>query len=97
MKMYVGNLAFTTTESELRDAFAAHGEVASCRLVTDRDTGQPRGFGFVEMNNDSEANNAMQALDGKDLGGRALKVNEAKPQTAGGGGGGGRSGGGNRW
>ena len=89
MKMYVGNLAFTTTESALRDAFAVHGNVASCRLVNDRDTGEPRGFGFVEMNNDDEANKAMAALNGATLDGRSLKVNEAKPQTQGGGGGGG--------
>jgi RNA recognition motif-containing protein len=88
MKMYVGNLAFSTTESALRDAFAAHGTVASCRLVNDRDTGEPRGFGFVEMNNDDEANKAMAALNGANFEGRALKVNEAKPQTQGGGGGG---------
>jgi RNA recognition motif-containing protein len=94
MKMYVGNLAFNTTETDLRNAFGAHGEVASCKLITDRETGQPRGFGFVEMNNDTEANAAMRALDGKDLGGRTLKVNEAKPQP---GTGAGRAGGGSRW
>jgi RNA recognition motif-containing protein len=88
MKMYVGNLAFTTTESAVRDAFAVHGTVASCRLVNDRDTGEPRGFGFVEMNNDDEANKAMAALDGSMLDGRSLKVNEAKPQTERAGGGG---------
>jgi RNA recognition motif-containing protein len=94
MKMYVGNLAFSTTEASLRDAFAAHGTVASCQLVMNRDTGQPRGFGFVEMPDSDEANRAMSALDGSNFDGRAIKVNEAQPQTGGGGGSYGRSSGG---
>jgi RNA recognition motif-containing protein len=98
MKLYVGNLSFNTSESALRDAFAAHGEVASVTLVMDRDTGRPRGFGFVEMNNDEQARAAMTALNGKNLDGRDLTVNEARPRPEGGGGGGGgrRGGGGGR-
>ena len=89
MKLYVGNLSFNTSESAIQSAFAAHGEVAEVALITDRETGQPRGFGFVTMPDDNAANAAMAALDGKELDGRALKVNEAKAKTAGGGGGGG--------
>ncbi|GDY00565.1 hypothetical protein LBMAG48_29680 [Phycisphaerae bacterium] len=88
MKMYVGNLSFQTTESQLQALFAPFGEVASASLVMDRDTGRPRGFGFVEMRNDSEASAAMAALNGKNVDGRDLTVNEAKPREAGGGGGG---------
>ncbi len=88
MKLYVGNLSFNTTQSELEAAFAAHGEVEEVALITDRDTGQPRGFGFVTMRDDNAANAAMAAMDGKELDGRALKVNEAKAKTGGGGGGG---------
>ena len=88
-KLYVGNLPFSSTEEEIRDAFAAHGSVASVTLITDRDTGRPRGFAFVEMSTSSEAQAAMQALDGQDLGGRSLKVNVAKPREP-------RSGGGRR-
>ncbi len=91
MKLYVGNLSFNTTQSALEAAFAAHGEVEEVALITDRETGQPRGFGFVTMRDDAGANAAMAAMDGKELDGRALKVNEAKAKT--GGGGGGRSGG----
>ncbi len=95
MKMYVGNLSFKTTESQLQDLFAAFGQVASASLVMDRDTGRPRGFGFVEMPNDSEAQAAIAALNGKNVDGRDLTVNEAKPREAGAGGGGrGRFGGG---
>ena len=94
MKLYVGNLSFDTSESELKAAFAAHGEVEEVAVITDRDTGQPRGFAFVTMGDDNAARAAMDALDGKDLDGRALKVNEAKAKTGGGGGGrGGRQGG----
>jgi cold-inducible RNA-binding protein len=89
MKLYVGNLSFSTSESQLRDLFAAHGEVASAALVMDRETGRPRGFGFVEMSDDSQARAAMTALSGKNVDGRDLTVNEAKPRAAGGGGGGG--------
>ena len=87
-KLYVGNMSFDTTESDLRDAFAAHGEVQSVNLVTDRDTGRPRGFAFVEMGSDAEAKTAIAAMDGQDLQGRSLKVNVAKPRENRGGGGG---------
>jgi RNA recognition motif-containing protein len=77
MKLYVGNLPFDATEDEVRQLFEAHGEVHQVSLITDRDTGRPRGFGFVEMD-DSAANAAMSALNGADFGGRALNVNEAR-------------------
>ena len=91
-KLYVGNLPFRATEDELRDLFGAHGEVVSATIVMDRDTGRPRGFGFVEMSNADEAQVAIQNLDGKDFMGRSLKVNvaqprENRPRGAGGGGG----------
>jgi len=94
MKIYVGNLSFQTTESELRSLFEAHGDVASASLVMDRETGRPRGFGFVEMNNDEQAKAAMNALNGQNVGGRDLVVNEARPreERGGFGGGGGRGG-----
>jgi RNA recognition motif-containing protein len=85
-KLYVGNLPFTATEEALRAVFAAHGTVETLSLVTDRDTGQARGFGFVEMNN-ADASRAMQALNGTDFGGRPLKVNEAQDRARSGGGG----------
>ena len=88
-KLYVGNLPFTCSEDELRSIFEAHGSVASVNLITDRETGRPRGFGFVEMGEDSEAESAMRALDGTDLGGRTVRVNEAQERRGGGGGGGG--------
>ncbi|RPI14649.1 MAG: RNA-binding protein [Lysobacterales bacterium] len=96
-KIYVGNLPFSATESEVRDLFAQHGTVDSVALPTDRETGRPRGFGFVEMPQ-ADAQRAMQALNGFNMGGRPLRVNEAqdRPRTGGGGGGGGRSGGGGR-
>jgi RNA recognition motif-containing protein len=87
-KIYVGNLSFNATEAELRDLFSQHGTVSSVSLVSDRETGQPRGFAFVEMESGAEA--AISALDGKEVGGRALKVNEARPREDRGGGGGGR-------
>src|SRR6202789_449663 len=89
-KIYVGNLPFTATDAELRTLFAEHGTVESVSLPTDRETGRPRGFGFVEMNR-ADASRAIQNLNGKDMGGRALRVNEAqdKPRSGGGGGGGG--------
>ncbi|HMN40353.1 MAG TPA: RNA-binding protein [Phycisphaerales bacterium] len=97
MKMYVGNLSFNTSEAELREIFAAHGEVSSASLVMDRDTGRPRGFGFVEMPDQAQAEAAIAALNGKNFGGRDLTVNEARPKTGGGGfGGGGGGGGGSR-
>ncbi|MGZ4833103.1 MAG: RNA recognition motif domain-containing protein [Terriglobales bacterium] len=86
-KLYVGNLAFSATETELREMFAPFGAVESVSLVTDRDTGRSRGFGFVEMANDAEAATAITGLDGKDSGGRPLTVNEARPKTTRGGGG----------
>ena len=89
--IYVGNLSFQTDEDTLRQAFAAFGQVDNVNIVRDRDTGQPRGFAFVEMANDSEAETAMQQLNGSNLDGRNLTVNEARPKTdRGGGGGGGR-------
>jgi len=97
-KLFVGNLSFDTTEDSLRTLFAAHGTVETIALISDRDTGRPRGFGFIEMSN-ADAARAMQALDGKDFEGRTLKVNEAQQKTAGGGGrpsGGGGGGGGAR-
>ena len=81
-KIYVGNLPFTATEDEIRELFAQHGTVTSVSLITDRDTGAPRGFGFVEM--ESGASEAIQALDNRELGGRNLKVNEARPREEGG-------------
>jgi hypothetical protein len=87
-KLYVGNLPFSATEDSVRQLFAAHGNVEKVALVNDRDTGQPRGFGFVEMSS-ADAQSAMQALNGKDFGGRPLKVNEAQDKPRGGGGGGG--------
>ena len=88
MKLYVGNLSFSTTEDTVRDTFAAYGEVEEVALIMDRETGRPRGFGFVTMPDDG-ARAAMEALDGKELDGRALKVNEAQAKTRSGGGGGG--------
>lgn len=82
-KLYVGNLPFSATEDSLRTLFSAHGSVDKIALITDRDTGQPRGFGFIEMPN-ADAARAMQALNGKDFEGRALTVNEAKERPAGG-------------
>lgn len=109
-KIYVGNLPFTATEDQVRALFAAHGTVESVALPVDRDTGRPRGFGFVEMSQ-SDASRAIQAVNGQSLDGRALRVNEAqdKPRGGGGGrpggnrgggyggGGGGYGGGGGRW
>ncbi len=94
-KIYVGGLPYSATEQELSDLFAAHGAVQSARVITDKFTGQSRGFGFVEMSSDSEAQTAISALNGTQMGGRTLTVNEARPQeprSFGGGGGGGRGG-----
>jgi len=91
-KLYVGNLPFTATEDGVRTLFAAHGTVEKVSLISDRDTGRPRGFGFVEMSN-ADASRAMQALNGKDFDGRSLKINEAQDKAGGGGGGGGNRGG----
>jgi RNA recognition motif-containing protein len=90
MKLYVGNLSYNTTEDELRDIFAAYGQPDSVKVITDRDTGRSKGFGFVEFANDQEARAAISGLNGKDVGGRALTVNEARPREEGGGGRGGR-------
>jgi len=83
-KLYVGNLPFTVTEEAVRNLFAPHGTVEKISLINDRDTGRPRGFGFVEMSN-SDASRAMQALNGKELEGRALKINEAQDRPRAGG------------
>jgi len=98
--LFVGNLSFQATESDLRALFQPFGQITRIHMVTDRDTGRARGFAFVEMSNDDEAKKAIAALDGKELGGRNIKVNEARPRSertefrgpsrAGGGGGGGR-------
>ncbi len=82
MNIYVGNLAYSLSESELRDAFAAHGEVSSVKILMDRETGRSRGFGFVEMPNQSEAESAVSEVNGKEVGGRPLRVNEARPREA---------------
>ena len=86
-KLYVGNLPFSVTESELRTAFEQHGSVSSVNVITDRETGRPRGFAFVEMEDASAADAAMRALDGNEFGGRNLRVNEAQDRRDGGGGG----------
>ena len=95
-KLYVGNLGYGVTDSDLSKMFEAHGTVESAQVIMDRDTGRSKGFGFVEMKTEQEAQAAITALNGKDADGRALKVNEAKPRTEGGRGGGGRGGFGGR-
>lgn len=80
MNIYVGNLSYTTTDDSLREAFEAFGEVSSARVILDRDTGRSRGFGFVEMPSNEEGQAAITALDGRDLDGRTIKVNEARPK-----------------
>jgi RNA recognition motif-containing protein len=80
MNIYVGNLSYGMSEDELRDAFGAFGEVSSVKILMDRETGRSRGFGFVEMPNQSEAETAIAQLNGKDVGGRALRINEARPR-----------------
>jgi RNA recognition motif-containing protein len=99
-KIYVGNLPFSADEGQVRQLFEAHGTVESVALINDRETGRPRGFGFVEMPR-ADAARAIQSLNGKDMGGRPLRVNEAQERPAGGrgprGGGGGGGGGGGRW
>lgn len=94
MNLYVGNLSFDTQDQDLRQAFEAFGSVAEARVVNDRETGRPRGFGFVEMNNAAEARAAIQGMNGKELGGRTLTVNEARERESRGGSGGGGGGGG---
>ena len=96
-KLYVGNCSFDITEQQLRDLFSPYGEVTSVNVITDRDTGRPRGFAFVEMASDAEAQAAIKGVNGTEHGGRTLKVNEAKPKPEGRGGGGGGRGGGRRW
>jgi len=97
-KLYVGNLSYNTSDSDLQRMFGAFGTVQSAQVVSDRDTGRSKGFGFVEMGNDQEAQAAINGLNGKEVDGRALTVNEARPrEERGGGGRGGRSGGGKRW
>ncbi len=93
-KLYVGNLSFNSSEDDVRDAFSNHGTVTSVNIVMDRETGRPRGFAFVEMGSDEEARAAIDALDGRDLDGRNIKVNVAKPREPRSGGGGGRR---DRW
>jgi RNA recognition motif-containing protein len=88
-KLYVGNLPYSATDASLREAFSAAGTVDSVNLITDRDTGQSKGFAFVEMATDAEAQKATEALNGTTLDGRQIKVSEAKPKGSGGGGGGG--------
>jgi cold-inducible RNA-binding protein len=102
MNIFVGSLSFECTDRDLLSAFSAHGAVDAARVITDRDTGQSRGFGFVEMPNDNEARAAIDALNGRELLGRAIKVNEARPREERGGGGGRPpsrpgGGGGRRW
>lgn len=102
MKLYVGNISFDTSEQDLEDEFGEVGTVESAKIITDRDTGRSRGFGFVEMSSQEEGQNAIAQYDGKEFKGRNLKVNEAKPRENRGGGGGrrgggGYGGGGNRW
>jgi len=98
-KLYVGGLPYSVTDDQLQEIFSPHGTVESARVITDRMTGRSRGFGFVEMSTQSEAEEAIQKMNGTDLEGRSLTVNEAKPQQErSGGGGGGRGGGGrDRW
>ncbi len=91
-KLYVGNLSYEVSTSDLESLFSPHGTVESAQVIEDRSTGQSKGFGFVEMSSAGEAQAAISALDGQDHGGRALKVNEAKPRESRGGGGGGRGG-----
>jgi RNA recognition motif-containing protein len=100
MNLYIGNLSWTITDNELQDTFEAYGEVASCKIIKDKMTNRSKGFAFVEMPNDSEASAAISALNGQDLKGRAISVNEARPREerpqGGGGGYRGGGGGGNR-
>ncbi len=86
-KLYVGNLPYSVRDSDLEDLFAAHGSVQSAQVIIERDTGRSKGFGFVEMSNDQEAQEAISALNGREMEGRTLTVNEARPKEEGGGGG----------
>jgi RNA recognition motif-containing protein len=96
-RLFVGNLSYNTTEIGLRDTFGQIGTVADAKIVTDRDTGRPRGFGFVEMGSDQEAQAAITQFNGRELDGRAIAVNEAQERSGGGGGRGGGGGGRGRW
>lgn len=96
MKIYIGNMSFETTEETVRQAFETYGEITSINLISDRDTGRPKGFGFVEMANDEEAKAAIAGLNGTEVDGRTVNVNEARPRPEGGRGGGGGSRGGFR-
>jgi RNA recognition motif-containing protein len=89
MNIYCGNLAYEVSSEDLREAFEAFGEVTSASVITDRDSGRSKGFGFVEMANDAEGHAAIEALNGSDMKGRPVRINEARPRTDGGGGGGG--------
>jgi cold-inducible RNA-binding protein len=82
-KLYVGNLSFDVTDADLRRLFEPHGAIESAKVATDRDTGRSRGFGFIEMPSNSDAESAIAALNGREIGGRALVVNEARPKTSG--------------
>ncbi|MCH8825088.1 MAG: RNA-binding protein [Planctomycetes bacterium] len=92
MKLYIGNLSFDSTEDDIRELFSQYGEIVDVSLITDRETGRPRGFGFIEFKEESSGREAISGLDGTEFASRQLKVNEAKPRTerTGGGGGGGR-------
>ncbi len=90
MRLYIGNMSYDMTEDDVRDLLATHGEVASVDLITDRDTGRPKGFGFADMPNDAEAQAAINALNETEIQGRTIKVNQARPREERGGGGGGR-------
>ena len=92
--IFVGNLSFNSSEQDIRALFEAYGTVDRVNIVTDRDSGQPRGFGFVEMSDNAEGDRAIAAVNGHEIGGRALNVNEARPKSAGGGGAGRKT---NRW
>jgi cold-inducible RNA-binding protein len=94
MKLYVGNLSYTTTQDTLHEVFSSHGSVDEVAVITDRETGRPRGFAFVSMKNDQEARAAIEALNGAEVDGRTISVNEARPKSDNRGGGGGYGGGG---
>ncbi len=92
MKIYIGNVSYNTTEDQIRQAFENFGETTSVSMITDRDSGRPKGFGFVEMSNDEQGQAAIDGLNGTEFDGRSVKVNEARPRTEGGGGRGGNRG-----
>jgi len=97
MQLYVGNLDFSTTDDSLKELFTSCGEVVSAKIIMDRETGRSKGFGFVEMANKNDGIKAISQLNGQEVGGRSIKVNEAQQKPQGGGGGGHRGGGGKRW